>query len=58
MREKYSYIEIATVHELWCEYVDPHATMSEKDFDEMTTDEKVEMQVEMFGPDCSGVKGE
>lgn len=44
-----SYEEVATDYELWCDYVDPGATMTEEQFDEMTTEEKVQMQIECFG---------
>jgi hypothetical protein len=44
-----SYEEVATDYELWCDYVDPGATMTEEQFNEMTTEEKVQMQIECFG---------
>jgi|JI10StandDraft_1071094.scaffolds.fasta_scaffold1865152_2 hypothetical protein len=44
-----SYEEVATDWELWCDYVDPSATMTKEQFDEMTTEEKIQMQIECFG---------
>ncbi len=44
-----SYEEVATDWELWCDYADPGATMTKKQFDEMTTEEKIQMQIECFG---------
>lgn len=53
MAKNYTYEQIAEDFDLWGEYVDPNATMSEKEFDEMTTEDKVQMQVDMFGPEDS-----
>lgn len=53
MAKNYSYEQIAEDFELWGEYVDPNATMTEQEFDEMSTDEKVKMQEDMFGKDES-----
>ena len=44
-----SYEEVATDWELWCDYADPGATMTKEQFDEMTTEEKIQMQIECFG---------
>ena len=49
MGKQHSYEEIAKDYELWGEYVDPQATMTESEFDEMPDDEKVKMQEDMFG---------
>ena len=46
--KRYTMAEIAEDYELWCEYVDPGATMTEDEFDALSTDEKVKMQREMF----------
>ena len=48
---KPTYEQIAESYELWCEYVDPHATMTKEDFDALSTAEKVKMQIDMFGPE-------
>lgn len=48
MSTKYTMAEIAEDYELWEEYVDPQATMTEAEFDALTTEEKVAMQREMF----------
>ena len=49
MSRKHSYAEVANDYELWGEYVDPDATMKEEEFDNLSEEEKVAMQVEMFG---------
>ena len=49
MSKQYSYEQIAQDYELWAEYVDPNATMTEEEFDELSTEEKVKMQEQMFG---------
>lgn len=46
---KHTYEQTAESYELWCEYVDPHATMTEEEFNELSTAEKIEMQEDMFG---------
>ncbi len=51
MSKQYTYEQIANDYNLWGEYVDTAATVSEDEFEQMTTEEKVEMQVEMFGAD-------
>lgn len=48
MSREHSMIEIADDFDLWGEYVDPNATMSEEEFNALTTAQKVEMQREMF----------
>ncbi len=47
--EQYTYQQIANSFNLWQEYVDPSATMTEDEFDALTEDEKIQMQVESFG---------
>ena len=44
--------EIATVFDLWGEYADPDATMTEAEFAALTTQQKVDMLHEMFPLDC------
>ena len=48
MGKHYTMAEIAQDYELWEEYVDPSGTMTEEEFDELDTAEKVRMQREMF----------
>ena len=48
MSTKYTMAEIAEDYELWEEFVDPSANMTEAEFDALSTDEKVKMQREMF----------
>ena len=48
MARKHTMTEIAEDYELWAEFVDPNATMTEAEFDALTTAEKVAMQREMF----------
>jgi len=50
---KHTYKQTAESYELWAEYVDPNATMTKKEFDELSTEEKVKMQEDMFGPEES-----
>lgn len=51
MSRNHSYTKVANDYELWGEYVDPHATTTEEEFDNLSEEEKVAMQVEMFGKD-------
>lgn len=53
MSRNYTYAEVANDYELWGEYVDPDATMTEEEFDNLSEEEKVAMQVEMFGKEKS-----
>ena len=46
--KRYTMTEIAEDFNLWGEYVDPGANMTEEEFDALTTEEKVQMQREMF----------
>ena len=41
--------EIATSWELWCEYVDPAATMTRAEWDAMSVAERLRLMVECFG---------
>lgn len=49
MSKQYTYEQIASDYELWCEYVDTHATMTEEEFNNLSEEEKVAMQEDMFG---------
>jgi hypothetical protein len=53
--EKYTYQEFAENWELWMDYVDPGATMTKEAFDEMSTEEKIKLCVECFGPDDGSI---
>lgn len=43
--------KIADDYALWCQYVDPGQTMTEEEFNDMTDEEKLEMQDDIFGPE-------
>lgn len=49
MSSQYTYEQIATDFRLWGEYMDPNAEMTQEEFDSMSTEEKVQLQVEAFG---------
>lgn len=44
-----TYAEIANNWNLWIEYVDPDGNMAREEFDAMTTEQKIALQVEAFG---------
>ena len=44
--------EIASDFDLWGEYVDPHATMSEEEFDDGTVEERLTIIRELFPQNC------
>jgi hypothetical protein len=46
----FTYEQIAANFNLWQEYVDQDATMSQEEFDAMTIEQKVNLQIEAFGP--------
>ena len=54
MSKQHTMTEIADSYELWAEYVDPDATMTEAEFDKLTIEEKVTMQLEMFPYEAAG----
>lgn len=47
--KKPSYADVAESFSLWCDYVDPMATMTKEEFDAMTIDQKVKMQEDIWG---------
>lgn len=51
MAEKHTYAEIAADYQLWVEFVDTGAAMTEAEFDALSIDRKVALQVEAFGPE-------
>lgn len=53
MKTQRTYAEIANNFRLWQEFVDTGATMTEAEFDALTLDQKVAMQVDAFGPEIA-----
>jgi hypothetical protein len=53
MTNQAAYAEIATDWSLWNEFVNTDATMSRDEFDSLTTEQKVALQVEAFGPEMA-----
>lgn len=51
MSNKYTYAQIASDFRLWCEFFDTGAEMTEAEFNALTIDQKVELQVKAFGPE-------
>ena len=51
MSKQYTYEEIASNYQLWAEYVDPHATMTEKEFNRLSVAKKVKIQEDIWGPE-------
>ena len=47
--KKPTYEETARHYGYWCEYVDPMGTMTKEEFDSMTIEEKVQMQIDIWG---------
>lgn len=46
-----TYTEIATDWNLWNEYVNTDANMDRAEFGRLTTEQKITLQVEAFGPE-------
>ena len=44
-----TYWDIATDFDLWGAYVDPYATMTKEDFDNMLPEEKIALLRKLFG---------
>jgi len=53
MSKQYTYEQVAKKLELWQEYVDPEATMTDDEFEQLTTEEKIQIQVDCFGKEES-----
>ncbi len=51
MSQQHTYAEIARDWDLWCQYVDPDGVMTREEFDAMSPDMKISLQVQSFGPD-------
>lgn len=49
MSQQHTYEEIANDYRLWIEFVDVDASMTEEEFNALSTDEKIRLQVEAFG---------
>lgn len=52
MSSQYTYEQIAEDFRLWGEYFDTNAEMTEDEFNALSTEEKVQMQVEAFGEEA------
>lgn len=52
MSSQYTYEQIAEDFALWGQFVDPNAEMTEEEFDALSTEEKVNLQVEAFGEEA------
>lgn len=50
--QKYTETEKAESFFLWQEYIDPQATMTESEFDDMTVNERIALIHDCFG--CDG----
>jgi uncharacterized glyoxalase superfamily protein PhnB len=46
-----TYLDCATDWQKWCDHVDPNGTVTQKEFDNMTTAEKLTMIEDSFGPE-------
>lgn len=51
MSANHTYAQIAADFELWGEYFDTGSEMTEAEFDALSIEKKVALQVEAFGPD-------
>lgn len=49
MSQNHSYEEIANDYSLWIQFVDSDATMTEAEFEALSIEEKVKLQVDAFG---------
>ncbi len=54
MSHQFTYAEIANNWALWIECVDPVVSMTLEEFDAMTTEQKIDLQVEAFGSEDMG----
>lgn len=46
-----TYAQVASDYNLWGQYVDPQNTMTEEEFDNMSFEELLQMEIEIFGPE-------
>ena len=52
MSQQYTYDQIAEDFRLWQEFVDTGAEMTEEEFEALSTEDKVRIQVEAFGEEA------
>jgi len=52
MSHAYTYEQIADDFRLWGEYVDPRGEMTEEEFNALSIEQKVALQVEAFGKEA------
>ena len=55
MSQQHTYAEIAADWALWSKFVDGDATMTREEFDAMSIDAKVALQIEAFGAERARV---
>lgn len=53
MSQQHTYAEIASDWSLWNEFVNTDAAMTRDEFDALTTEQKVELQIEAFGAEVA-----
>ncbi len=58
MCKKHTYQQIASDLALWKEYFDVDATMSDLEFNALSIDKKIAMQIEAFGEEIKEDKNE
>jgi hypothetical protein len=51
MASTVTYEQIARNYQLWGEYVDPMATMTEEEFDALEIEDRLKIMVDCFGPE-------
>jgi hypothetical protein len=51
MSKKLTYEQISRNFQLWGEYVDPMATMTEEEFNETDLEQRLQIMVDCFGPE-------
>ena len=56
MSNEPTYAQIASDWNLWAEYVDPEATMTEAEFGSMSVEDKIATQVDCFGEEVEDVR--
>lgn len=52
MSNQYTYEQIAEDFALWGEFVDPNAEMTEEEFNSLSIEKKVQLQIEAFGEEA------
>ena len=51
----HTYEKIAEDYRLWQEFVDPHNTMTESEFNALSVEQKIEIQIAAFGAKGEGL---